>query len=125
MVLDDHISMARRHVREGERHIARQQDRIVRLRSKNLPTADASKFLRLLKEVHALQRQHLSQLLSKSPSSQKGSEISAGERQEAQGSSDFILISDPIVRLALELGEELDKIKLKWLTAKAPKGKLH
>ncbi|PBC06810.1 hypothetical protein CK230_29860 [Mesorhizobium sp. WSM3859] len=121
MLLHEHISMARRHVLDGERHIVRQHERIVRLRSKNLPTADALKFLDLLEEVHAFQRKHLSQLLSKSDL--QGSARSATPKQLLQGPTDDVVsISDPIVRLALELQNE---IRLRGLKAKPPKSTLH
>lgn len=112
--------MARRHVQDGERHIARQHERIVRLRSKNLPTADALKFLDLLEAVHAFQRQHLSRLLSKADPS--GPAHSAAPMQMARGPTDDVIsISDPILRLALALQNE---IRLKRLKA-PPKSKLH
>ena len=124
MLLDDHISMAQRHVRHGELHIARQQERITRLRSKSLPTTDALTFLRLLEDIHALQRQHLSRLLSKSAASQAASKVSAAETRPVHAAPDLISIPDPIFRLTLELEEKL-KARMKWLTAKPPKGKLH
>ncbi|OBQ96803.1 hypothetical protein [Mesorhizobium sp. AA23] len=124
MSLEDYISMAQRHVRHGERHIARQHERIARLRTNRLPTVDALRFLSLLEEVHALQREHLSRLLSKSAGSKVVSELSA-KTQVAKGGRDAISIPDPIVRLALELEQELNSVKLKWLTAKPPRGKLH
>ena len=124
MSLEDHISMAQRHVRHGERHIARQHERIARLRTNSLPTVDALRFLSLLEEVHALQREHLSRLLSKSAGSKAVSELSA-KTQVVKGGKDVISIPDPIVRLALELEQELNDLKLKWLTGKPPKGKLH
>lgn len=117
MLLHEHISMARRHLLDGERHIVRQRERIVRLRSKNLPTANALKFLDLLEQVHAFQRQHLSQLLSKSDL--QGSARSATPKQLLQG---LVSISDPIVRLALQLQNE---IRLRGLKAKPPKSTLH
>lgn len=110
--------MARRHVLDGERHIVRQHERIVRLRSKNLPTGSALKFLDLLEQVHALQRKHLSQLLWKSDL--RGS---ATLKQLSQGPTDNVFsISDPIVRLALQLQNE---IRLRGLKAKPPKSTLH
>ncbi|RWB19909.1 MAG: hypothetical protein EOQ40_17390 [Mesorhizobium sp.] len=124
MQINDHIRMAQRHVQDGEHQIARQHDRIARLRCKSLPTAGALKFLVLLEECHALQRQHLSRLLSKSTGS-VGSELSAAETQALQGANELILIRDPIARLALELEEELSEVKLQWLTARLPRGKLH
>jgi hypothetical protein len=124
MLLDDHISMAQRHVRHGELHIARQHERITRLRSKSLPTTDALSFLRLLEEVHAVQRRRLSQLLSKSAGSQAASEVLAAETRLVKGATDLIWIPDPIVRLTLELEQEL-KARMKWLAAKPPKGRLH
>ncbi|CDX43287.1 hypothetical protein MPLSOD_50118 [Mesorhizobium sp. SOD10] len=124
MLLDDHISMAQRHVRHGELHIARQQERITRLRSKSLPTADALTFLRLLEDVHALQRQHLSRLLSKSASPKATPKASAVETRLVHGATELISIPDPIVRLTLELEKKL-KARMKWLAAKPPKGRLH
>lgn len=117
MLLHEHISMARRHVQDGERHIARQHERIVRLRSRNLPTADALKFLELPEQVHAFQRQHLSRLVSKSdlPGPAHSAEPTEGP------TDDVISISDPILRLALALQNE---IRLKRLKA-PPKSKLH
>ncbi|TIV61310.1 hypothetical protein [Mesorhizobium sp.] len=107
MLLDEHISMARRQVLDGERHIVRQHERIVRLRSKDLPTADALKFLDLLEQVPAFQRQHLSQLLSKSDL--RGSARSATpKRLSPSPTGDVISISRPIVRLALQLQNESD-----------------
>ncbi|WP_156913686.1 hypothetical protein [Mesorhizobium sp. WSM3224] len=106
MVLGDHISMAQRHVQSGELQVALQRGRLARLRARHLPTADALKFLRLLEEIHVLQRQRLSQLLLQSPNSQ-----AAAETQVAQRLNDLILVPDPIFRLALELQEGLDDIE--------------
>ncbi|MDX8529273.1 hypothetical protein RFM68_33105 [Mesorhizobium sp. MSK_1335] len=125
MQIDEHIRIAQRHVRDGERQIARQHDRIDRLRCKSLPTADALKFLGLLEEIHALQQQYLSRLLSKSTGSMAGAELSAAKAQVAQRGNELILIPDPVVRLALELEKELNEIKLAWSTAKPPKSRLH
>jgi hypothetical protein len=105
-------------------HIARQQERITRLRSKSLPTADALTFLRLLEDVHALQRRHLSRLLSKSTASQAAPKISAVETWSVDVAPDLISIPDPMLRLAQELEEKL-KARVTWLTAKPPKGPLH
>lgn len=113
--------MARRHVLAGEGHVVRQHERIARLRSNNLPTVDALKFLDLLEQVHAFQRKHLSQLLSKLDLS--GSVHSPAPRKVMQGPADDVFsISDPIVRLALQLQNE---IRLRGLKAKPPKSTLH
>nr|WIE90832.1 hypothetical protein P9270_025390 [Mesorhizobium sp. WSM4875] len=123
MLLHKHISMARRRVREGERHIARQHERIARLRSERLPTTDALRFLDLLLEVHALWREHLSRLLSVSTGSQRGSELSA-ETLVTEGSNAAISIPDSMVRLGPTLEKELREI-LGWYATNPGKGKLH
>jgi hypothetical protein len=75
-----------------------------------------------LEDVHALQRQHLSRLLSKAAASQ--SEVPAVDTRSVQGVADLISIPDPIRCLALELEEKL-KARMKWLSANPPNGKLH
>ncbi|RUW33167.1 hypothetical protein EOA60_08175 [Mesorhizobium sp. M1A.F.Ca.IN.020.06.1.1] len=116
MLLHDHISMLQRLVRHGEWHIARQRERIARLRSQNLPTADALRFLSLLEEVHAFRRKHLSRLLSKPTGSQAGSVFSA--------KTQLISIPEPVLRLGLELEEALKEI-FSGSAAKPAKGRLH
>ncbi|RWK89590.1 MAG: hypothetical protein EOR52_09625 [Mesorhizobium sp.] len=122
MLLHDHISMARRHVRQGERRIARQHERIACLRTSRLPIEDALRLLSLLEEVHALQRQHLSRLLSKS-AGKAVSELSA-ETQVVAGRNDVIAIPEPIIGLGLELEQALKEI-LSESAAKPSKDKLH
>ncbi|WP_141245231.1 MULTISPECIES: hypothetical protein [unclassified Mesorhizobium] len=123
MLLHDHISMARRHVRQGERHIALQHERIACLRTSRLPTEDALRFLSLLEEVHALQREHLSRLLSKSAPSKAVSELSP-KTQLVAGRNDVIAIPEPIVGLGLDLEQALKEI-LSESAAKPSKVKLH
>ncbi|TIQ37059.1 MAG: hypothetical protein E5X48_06685 [Mesorhizobium sp.] len=106
MEFNKHIRMAQRHVRDGERQLTRQRNLIARLRTKSLPTIDALEFLGLLEELHAMQRQRLSQLIWQSASWQLDEPLT-WEMPWAERLNDWISIPDRIFRLAFELQEKL------------------
>jgi alkylation response protein AidB-like acyl-CoA dehydrogenase len=60
--------MVERHIRQSERHIAAQQDVLLRLREMALSTVDAEAFMSSLHQVLDLHRQHLARILQCPPS---------------------------------------------------------
>jgi hypothetical protein len=58
-MLCDHLEQARRHVAEGERHIARQKDVVAGLERHGRPSGEAR---RLLGNFEELQQMHLADL---------------------------------------------------------------
>ncbi|MDG4882769.1 hypothetical protein [Mesorhizobium sp. WSM4884] len=101
--------MARRHVRHGERHVRRQHNVIARLCSRSLPTAEALQFLKLLEQLHAMQRHRMAQLLWNSASSPPNPELLDVEMEVEQAVNDWTSIPDRVFRLALQLQEKLEE----------------
>jgi hypothetical protein len=56
---ESELEMTERHVREGEKHIARQREIIAEFTAKGFPTEEAERLLQNLKD---LQRQHVDDL---------------------------------------------------------------
>ena len=65
MPLADDISMAERHVAQGNLHLTRQHELIAKLNADCHPTEDAVAFLHLLEDLQELHRAHLARLLRK------------------------------------------------------------
>jgi|ERR1700722_1034376 hypothetical protein len=59
------LQMARRHVRDGEAHVARQREILAKLQADHLPTEMAQKLLVGFEETLQLHKSHLAQIEAK------------------------------------------------------------